>query len=123
MRWGRRIPAPASGTTTGVYAVSWADDADASEDSRQPCPLSERALASLLDARPEYVHYTYCDRVNEVEQKMLTAFACGVTEKAREALVDSERVMPFANFEYPPGNRKRHGIAGATAPRSRSVQV
>lgn len=197
VRWGDRIRAPASGPTTGVYAVSSTDDPDASTDGPQPCSLSGGALVALLDARPElrvdreradaralgeriaefwladepilylglagprskrtrqgelagrvgdyyrtklgarsphaggwflktlsildelFVHYAYCNEVDEAEQKMLKAFAGGVRAKAREALGDSDRVMPFANLEYPPGNRKRHGITGATAPRRR----
>ncbi|MGI8632298.1 MAG: hypothetical protein ACR2NA_07095 [Solirubrobacterales bacterium] len=197
VRWGDRIPAPPTGLTTGVYAVSSADDPGACRTSGQPCPVSQQALTTLLDARPElrldrkrpdaralgkriggfwlaeesilylglagprskrakngelpervhdyyrtklgarsphaggwflkmlanldklYVHYAYCDHVNEVEQKMLEAFADGVAEETRERLVDSESVMPFANLEFPPGNRKRHGVTGATAPRSR----
>lgn len=64
------------------------------------------------------VHYAYCDRVNEREGLMLSAFAANVAPEERRALHDAERVMPFANLEHPPGTRKRHGITGAKAPRA-----
>ena len=73
-------------------------------------------MLSVLDEL--FVHYAYCDGVDDAEKKMLKAFADRVTPEAREKLGDSERVMPFANLEYPPGNRKRHGISGAKAPRA-----
>jgi hypothetical protein len=63
------------------------------------------------------VHYSYCESVAAAEQSMLEAFVKGVAPGARKKLHDSERVMPFANLEHPPGTRKQHGITGATAPR------
>lgn len=65
-----------------------------------------------------FVHYSACDSVRAAESAMLTAFATGVSSTARDSLRDAERVMPFANLESPPGNRKRHGIAGAKEPRA-----
>jgi hypothetical protein len=72
-------------------------------------------VLSILDEL--LVHFAYCDEVDIAERAMLKTFAAGVSPADRERLYDSERVMPFANLEYPPGVRKRHGITGAKAPR------
>lgn len=64
------------------------------------------------------VHYAYCDRVNEREGLMLSAFATNVAPEERSALHDAEHVMSFANLEHPPGTRKGHGITGAKVPRA-----
>lgn len=48
---------------------------------------------------------------------MLEAFCTGVGIKERQALPDPDHPFPFANLEWPPGVRKRHGIAGAKQPR------
>lgn len=71
---------------------------------------------SILDEL--VVHYAYCGKVDTVERAMLGTFAAGVSPAARARLHDQERVMPFANLEYPAGVRKRHGITGAKAPAS-----
>ena len=57
---------------------------------------------------------------------MLAAFAASVSSATRNSLHDPVRVMPFANLEFPPGVRKRHGITGAKAaraPRGSSTHV
>jgi hypothetical protein len=41
---------------------------------------------------------------------MLEIFCRGVSEQSRIALHDSDHPFPFANLEWPPGVRKRHGI-------------
>jgi hypothetical protein len=74
-------------------------------------------LKTLEILRELVIHYAYCDDVVEAEQAMLGAFATAVSPPSRAALVDSERVMPFANLEYPKGVFKRHGIKGAKEPR------
>lgn len=68
-------------------------------------------LASL------HVHYAYCDRVKEAEDKAIGHFADRLSPASRGRLRDPLRAMPFANLEYPKGNPKDHGITGARAPR------
>ena len=63
-----------------------------------------------------WVHYAYYANVHQAEGKCLKRFADHVSPQTRAALRDPVRVMPFANLEYPPGNRKDHGIAGARGP-------
>ena len=46
------------------------------------------------------------------EQAMLFDFAARVDRNVRSPLPDPVNVMPFANLEYPPGTRKRHGLSG-----------
>ncbi len=68
-------------------------------------------------ARPPdlYVHYAYCERVNEVEDACIAHFAKHVSASTRACLRDPVRVMPFANLEFPRGRPKKHGIQGARA--------
>jgi hypothetical protein len=74
-----------------------------------------KTLSCLTDL---YVHYTYCDRVNDAEHECLAEFVGRVSDATLASLRDRVRVMPFANLEYPKGNRKNHGIKGARAPRA-----
>ena len=59
------------------------------------------------------VHFAACDDPATAESMMLRAFCGDVSEETREALVDPGHPFPFANLEWPPGTRKRHGILGA----------
>jgi hypothetical protein len=61
-----------------------------------------------------WVHYAPTAQFAGAEQDAMAVFADGVSTDAGSSLHDSERVMPFANLEFPPGTRKRHGIRGAT---------
>lgn len=76
-------------------------------------------LKTLACLRELYVHYAYCDRVNEAEDDCIGHFAKHVSEKSRTSLRDPVRMMPFANLEFPKGNPKNHGIRGARAPKVR----
>lgn len=62
-------------------------------------------------------HYAYRDNVVSAEQACIRAFVDGVSDETRRSLHDPQRVMPFANLEFPKGNVKAHGIKGAKAPR------
>jgi hypothetical protein len=77
-------------------------------------------LKTLTCLRDLYVHYAYCDSVEHGENACIGHFAQNVSKDTRKALHDSERVMPFANLEYPRGNSKAHGIRGARAPKAKS---
>lgn len=74
-------------------------------------------LKTLACLRDVYVHYAYCDQVHEAEKYCIGQFARHVSAKTRAGLYDRDRVMPFANLEFPKGNPKSHGIRGARAPR------
>ena len=77
-------------------------------------------LKTLHNLHGLWVHYGSCSDPDDAEAKALRAFAVGVSESARRQLHDPERVMPFANLEYPKGARKRHGVTGAREPRGAS---
>lgn len=94
-------------------------------------PLGARAPHSggwflkTLDCISELeVHYASSDEPRASEADALAEFAEGVSSAARARLHDDERVMPFANLEYPQGVRKSHGITGARQPhRARSTRT
>ncbi len=77
-------------------------------------------LKTLKDLDKVFVHWsrTY-DRV-VAEGSAIGTFVANVSEASRTRLRDPERPFPFANLEWPPGTRKRHGISGAKAPRVRA---
>ena len=68
-----------------------------------------------------WVHYAPFDRPSEAENRMLDSFCSHVSEKAKLALHDLDHPFPFANLEWPPGTRKRHGITGAKEPRGQGA--
>jgi hypothetical protein len=69
-----------------------------------------KVLSNLDDL---WVHYAPCDDPRDAEDKMHSAFCRGVSMGSIRRLSDPEHPFPFANLEWPPGVRKRHGIAGA----------
>lgn len=71
-----------------------------------------KTLANLGDL---FVQYAYCDDVATREQRMLDAFAAGLSAPTRKTLHDAAPPMPFANLESAAG-RKAHGIKGARRP-------
>jgi len=70
----------------------------------------------LLGYDKFFVHYAANRDPESAEQRMLAGFASRVSDPSRQHIFDPDRVMPFANLEYPKGTRKRHGIRGATGP-------
>lgn len=105
---GPRKRPPTAGELSKRVAEYYATSLGARSPHAGGWPLKTLAIMGEV-----LVHYAYCERVNDAEQAMLHAFAQGVSPAAREQLHDSHRVMPFANLEFPPGVRKRHGITGA----------
>lgn len=79
-------------------------------------------LKTLEPGPARYVHWATTADPAGAEGAMLRAFCDGVSEATRASLRDPERPFPFANLEWPPGTRKRHGITGAKAPRSPSIR-
>ena len=76
-------------------------------------------FVKLLDNLEQlWIHFATTASAGEAELLMLKASAGGVSAQSRSTLADAERVMPFANLEWPPGVRKRHGIRRATGPLS-----
>jgi hypothetical protein len=70
-----------------------------------------QTLATLDDL---WVHYARTPDFRAAERTMLTAFGAGVSTASRAALLDAERVAPFANLRNGDQLIKRHGITGAT---------
>ena len=50
----------------------------------------------------------------DVENEMLAHFVFGVSPASKAALRDPLHPFPWANLEYPKGNRKKHGILNQT---------
>lgn len=75
-------------------------------------------LKTLDPELPRWVHWAKSTRPNDSEHAMLKHFCAGVSKASLRQLLDPDRPFPFANLEWPPGVRKRHGIAGARASRS-----
>jgi len=57
-----------------------------------------------------FVFWDEHDDPKAAEGKMLGRFVERVSRRTRERLRDPDRPFPFANLEYPKGNRKAHGI-------------
>jgi len=51
--WGKRIPAPAQGPTTGVYIVASERDVEVLDSAIPTCPISPVAVGTLLAMREE----------------------------------------------------------------------
>jgi hypothetical protein len=73
-------------------------------------------LLTLSNLRELYVHYGYCGNVDTVESAALGWFAGHASARRKTVLRDPSKIMPFANLEYPKGNRKDPGIKGTRGP-------
>lgn len=67
-------------------------------------------IKTLANLPRMFVHYGTTEAIDEHEGAMLRTFTHGVSEHTGRGLRDPERPFPFANLEYPPGTRKRHGL-------------
>ena len=88
-------------------------------------PIGERAphsggyfLKLLLNLSDLWVHYSSCNDPIESEDLMLRDFNENVSEKSRSTLHDQNNAIPFANLEWPQGNRKAHGLRKTHVARS-----
>lgn len=70
-------------------------------------------LKLLSNLESLHVHYAPSDDPRAAEDAMLQSFVDSVSDRTREHLFDGAHPFPFANLEWPPGNRKLHGITGA----------
>lgn len=75
-------------------------------------------LKTLTPSPPRWVHWARASHPAVSEDLMLEVFCAGASETARSRLLDPDHPFPFANLEWPPGVRKRHGVAGAKSPRA-----
>jgi hypothetical protein len=78
-----------------------------------------KTLAILGRAR---VYFAETPNHEEAEQRLLDAFRRGTSEAGRKSLFDPMLPIPFANLEFPPGTRKKHGITGAEVGRGSLVR-
>lgn len=76
-------------------------------------------LKTLSDLDDLWVHVAPAADPAGAEDTMLHSFCSRVSDSSRARLQDPDRPFPFANLEWPPGVRKRHGITGAREPRRR----
>ena len=107
---GPRTRRPVDGEVAGRVIEYYDTPLGASRPHAGGWPL--KTLARIHDL---YVHYGYCERVNQAEDACIAHFAQRVSESTRARLRDPLRVMPFANLELPRGHPKNHGIRGARA--------
>ena len=73
-----------------------------------------KTLANLGATR---VYFAETTNPEEAEQRLLETFIRGTSEAIRKSLFDPSLPLRFANLEFPPGTRKRHGIASSNVPR------
>lgn len=71
-------------------------------------------IKTLSILRETFVHYAETPRPEESECHLLRVFTSRVTTKAKGHLRDPDRPFPFANLEFPKGNRKKHGLTEPT---------
>ncbi len=75
-------------------------------------------LKTLTAGSSRWVHWARASDPARAEDQMLATFCSNVSDASRHALHDPDRPFPFANLEWPPGIRKRHGILGAKISRT-----
>ncbi|MHB1419868.1 MAG: hypothetical protein ACYCX4_09855 [Bacillota bacterium] len=61
------------------------------------------------------IFWAATDDPDGAENELLATFVKNVSQGSKEQLLDPDRPLPFANLEYPKGNRKKHGIARQAA--------
>lgn len=66
---------------------------------------------SVLDSLS--VFWATTSNPNQVEHDLLREFTRGVSSNTLSVLMDPIRPFPFANLEFPKGNKKNHSITGS----------
>jgi hypothetical protein len=69
-------------------------------------------LKTLDNLNALHVHWAPTAASKNAEDRMLSAFVAGVSDRTLRELVDPSHPFPFANLEWPPGTRKKHGLRG-----------
>lgn len=67
-------------------------------------------IKTLTSLNNLYIYYGKCNNPEEVEDFMLELFIKNVSNYSLSKLRDPHRPFPFANLEYPKGNKKNHDI-------------
>ena len=67
---------------------------------------------SVLDQT--FVHYAEDDDPKSVECRLLKTFIDNISSETKKNLYDGDHPFPFANLEFPKGQRKHHGINKST---------
>lgn len=68
-------------------------------------------LKTLKGLDQMYVHWVRTYDRSAAERAAIGSFVNAISRQTLNALRDAERPFPFANLEWPPGTRKRHGIS------------
>lgn len=74
----------------------------------------------MLDTSSLWVHFGATDSSDEAEATMIAHFTAHIPPETRSTLIDPDTPIPFANLVVPRGRRKRHGLAGIKAERTRA---
>jgi hypothetical protein len=69
-------------------------------------------LKTLENLDELHVHFVPTANPQDAEDAMLGSFCRHVSDASRGGLHDPDHPFPFANLEWPPGTRKRHGLIG-----------
>lgn len=77
-------------------------------------------LKTLQGLDKLYIHWSVTYDRAIAEDLAIGSFVKSVSSESLAELGDRERPFPFANLEWPPGTRKRHGISGAKTLRVRA---
>ncbi len=67
-------------------------------------------IKTLSNLNEFYVYYAECAEPRRIEGNLMEFFIRDVSKTTLSRLRDAKRPFPFANLEYPKGNRKLHGI-------------
>ncbi|VXB42174.1 conserved hypothetical protein [Pseudoclavibacter sp. 8L] len=73
----------------------------------------------MLEPQRLWVHYGQTMNPDAAETTMVDYFVHGIPAEARQALVDPDAPLPFANLRFPAGRKKRHGLDGVKTTRSK----
>jgi hypothetical protein len=70
-------------------------------------------IKTLSEINKLSVFWGACNDPENTENIMLKRFVDNVSSMTKKVIHDPDRPFPFANREFPHGNKKRHGISGA----------
>lgn len=73
-------------------------------------------LKTLHNLEELYVYWSEATDIAAAERRAINSFVTRVSTPTLFQLRDPDHPFPFANLEWPPGTRKRHGIKGTRAP-------